>query len=151
LSDDVALIAAMLSVPAGDRYKQPDFTPQQRKELTFGALLRRLERVAQTHPVLVLFEDAQWADPSSLEWLDLLIERLPQLPILLAISFRNEFVAPWMGRSGTSLISLSRLNRRDSEALADATADHVLRHELLARIVAQADGVPLFIEELTKA
>ena len=148
--EDVALIAAMLSVPVGDRYKQPDFTPKQRKELTFAALLRRLERVAHT-PVLMLFEDAQWADPSSLELLDVLIERLAELPILLAISFRSEFVAPWIGHSGASLIALSRLNRRDSETLADAAADRVLGHELLARIVAQADGVPLFIEELTKA
>jgi DNA-binding response OmpR family regulator/class 3 adenylate cyclase/tetratricopeptide (TPR) repeat protein len=147
----VGAIAAMLSVSTGDRHRQPDLTPQQRKELTLRALLHRLEKVAQTHPVLMLFEDAQWADPSSLELLDLLIERLTELPILLAISFRSEYVAPWIGRSGVSVIVLSRLNRRDSEALAEATADCVLGRDLLARIVAQADGVPLFIEELTKA
>jgi DNA-binding response OmpR family regulator/class 3 adenylate cyclase/tetratricopeptide (TPR) repeat protein len=149
--EDVALIGAMLSVPAGDRDRQPDLTPQQRKELTFGAALRRLERVAQAEPVLMLFEDVQWADPSSVELLDLLIERLAELPILLAISFRNEFVAPWIGRPGASMIVLSRLNRRNSEALAEATADRALERDLLAQIVAQADGVPLFIEELTKA
>jgi DNA-binding response OmpR family regulator/class 3 adenylate cyclase/tetratricopeptide (TPR) repeat protein len=147
----VGAIAALLSVPTGERYRQPELTPQQRKELTLRALLHRLERVTQTHPVLMLFEDAQWADPSSLELLDLLIERLTELPILLAISFRSEFVAPWIGRSGASVIALSRLNRRDSEALAEATADRALGLDLVARIVAQTDGVQLFIEELTKA
>lgn len=150
-SEYVGAIAAMLSVPTGDRYRQRDLTPQQRKELTLHALLHRLEKVARNHRVLMLFEDAQWADPSSLELLDRLIERLTELPILLAISFRSEFVAPWIGQSGASVIALSRLNRRNSEALAEATAGRVLGPDLLARIVAQADGVPLFIEELTKA
>jgi predicted ATPase len=99
----------------------------------------------------MLFEDAQWADPSSLELLDILIDGLAQLPILLAISFRIEFVARWIGRAGTGLIALSRLNRKESESLAQMTADRVLGRDLLERIVAQTDGVPLFIEELTKA
>lgn len=150
-SEDVALIAAMLSVPTGDRYPPPELPPQRRKERTFAALLRRLEKLAHGHPVLMLFEDAQWADPSSLEILDMLAGRLAALPILLAISFRPEFAAPWTGRSGSSLIALSRLNRKDSEMLAEMTADGALRRDLLERIVAQADGVPLFIEELTKA
>src|SRR5271166_3206838 len=150
--EDVALIAAMLSVPTDDRYLQLELNPQRRKERTFGALLRRLDWVARSHPVLILFEDAQWADPSSLELLDTLIDRLEQMPILLAISFRPEFTAPWVGRAGTSLIALSRLNRRHSETLAArVTAERVLTRELLERIVAQTDGVPLFIEELTKA
>ena len=110
--EDVALIAAMLSVPTGDRYRQLELNPQRRKERTFGALLRRLERLARSHPVLMLFEDAQWADPSSLELLDALIDRLAELPILLVISFRADFTAPWVGRADASLIALSRLNRR---------------------------------------
>ena len=109
--EDVALIAAMLSVPTDDRYLQLELNPQRRKERTFGALLRRLDRMTRSHPVLMLFEDAQWADPSSLELLDTLIDRLAQLPILLVISFRAEFTAPWVGRAGASLIALSRLNR----------------------------------------
>jgi DNA-binding response OmpR family regulator/tetratricopeptide (TPR) repeat protein len=150
-SEDVALIAAMLSVSIGGRYQLPELTPQQRKERTFAALLRRLEKMTDSRPVLMLFEDAQWADPSSLELLDILIDRLSGLPILLAISFRIGFAAPWIGRAGTSLFALSRLGRRESETLAQATADRVLGRELLERIVAQTDGVPLFIEELTKA
>jgi DNA-binding response OmpR family regulator/class 3 adenylate cyclase/tetratricopeptide (TPR) repeat protein len=150
-SEDVALIAAMLSVPTANRNQQPELTPQQRKERTLAALLRRLEGMTDSRPVLMLFEDAQWADPSSLELLDILIDRLARLPILLIISFRTEFVAPWIGRAGTNLIALSRLNRKESETLAQATADRVLGPDLLQRIVAQTDGVPLFIEELTKA
>jgi len=148
--EDIALIAATLSIPAGDRYPLPDVPPPQRKERTFAALLHVLERLARGQPMLMLFEDAQWADPSSLELLDILLERLSKLPILLAISFRSEFVAPWIGRAGTTLIAPSRLNRTDSEMLAAATANHALKPELLQQIVARADGVPLFIEELTK-
>ena len=150
--EDIALIAAMLFVPTGHRYPQPELGPQQRKERTFGALIRRLEAAVRDRPALMLFEDAQWADPSSLEVLDALIHRLAELPILLVISYRGEFTAPWIGRAGTSLISLSRLNRTESEALAaQVVTGRTLGRELLQRIVAQADGVPLFIEELTKA
>ncbi len=150
--EDIALIAAMLSVPTGDRYPQVELSPQRRREQTFGALLRRLDRVTRSEPVLMLFEDAHWADPSSLELLDTLIDRLAELPILLVISFRSEFAAPWVGRAGASFIALSRLNRKHSEALAaQVTAERVLTRDLLQRIVTQTDGVPLFIEELTKA
>jgi DNA-binding response OmpR family regulator/class 3 adenylate cyclase/tetratricopeptide (TPR) repeat protein len=150
--EDVALIAAMLSVPTGDRYLRLELNPQQRKARTFGVLLRWLGWMTRSRPVLMLFEDAQWADPSSLELLDTLIDRIEQQPILLAISFRSEFTVPWVGRVGTSLIALSRLNRRHSATLAgQVTAERVLTHELLERIVTQTDGVPLFIEELTKA
>jgi DNA-binding response OmpR family regulator/class 3 adenylate cyclase/tetratricopeptide (TPR) repeat protein len=150
--EDVALIAAMLSLPTGNRYPQLELNPQRRKERTLGALLRRLDRITRSHPVLMLFEDAQWADPSSLELLDMLIDRLMELPILLVVSFRAEFAAPWIGRAGASLIALSRLNRRHSEMLAaQVPTDRALSHQLLERIVTQTDGVPLFIEELTKA
>ena len=150
--EDFALIAAMLSVPTGDRYLQLELNPQRRKERTFAALLHRLEHLTQSHPVLMLFEDAQWADPSSVELLDTLIDRLSELPILLVISFRADFTAAWIGRAGVSLIALSRLNRRHSETLAaQVSAERALSREVLKRIVTQTDGVPLFIEELTKA
>jgi DNA-binding response OmpR family regulator/class 3 adenylate cyclase/tetratricopeptide (TPR) repeat protein len=150
--EDFALIAAMLSVPTDGRYLQLELNPQRRKERTFGALLRRLGRLAQSHPMLMLFEDVQWADPSSLELLDTLIDRLSELPILLVLSFRADFTSPWIGRADVSLIALSRLNRRHSEALAaQVSAQRVLSRELLQRIVTQTDGVPLFIEEVTKA
>jgi DNA-binding response OmpR family regulator/class 3 adenylate cyclase/tetratricopeptide (TPR) repeat protein len=150
--EDFALIAGMLSVPTDGRYLQLELNPQRRKQRTFDALLRRLGRLTQSHPVLMLFEDAQWADPSSLELLDTLIDRLAELSVLLVISFRADFTAPWIGRADVSLIALSRLNRRHSETLAaQVSAGRALTRDLLERIVAQTDGVPLFIEELTKA
>jgi DNA-binding response OmpR family regulator/class 3 adenylate cyclase/predicted ATPase len=150
--EDVALIAAILAVPTGERYPRLELSPQRRKERTFTALHRLLIARTRTEPVLMLFEDAHWADPSSLELLDGLVERLAELPILLVISYRSEFAAPWTGRADTSLISMSRLNRRQSAALAaQVTADRVLTPALLERIIAQTDGVPLFIEELTTA
>ncbi len=150
--EDAALIAAMLSVPTGERYPHLDLSPRRRKERTFAALLLRLERIARSEPALMLFEDAHWADPSSLEFLDRLVDRMAELPILLVISFRPEFAAPWIDRAGVSLIGLSRLNRRQSATLAaELTTGSVCEPALLERIVTQSDGVPLFIEELTKA
>ena len=84
----------MLSASAGDRYPQPDLSPQRRKERTFGVLTRRLACLARTRPVLMLFEDAHSADPSSLELVDALLGQIPELPILLVMSFRPDFVAP---------------------------------------------------------
>jgi class 3 adenylate cyclase/predicted ATPase len=150
--EDFALIAALLSVPAGERYPALDLSPQQRKARTFAALNRRLDTLARKSPVLILAEDAQWADPTSLELLDVTLDRLSSLPVLLVISYRPDFAAPWIGRADSSLITLGRLDRNQSAALVrQVTAGRVLAPELLDRVVAQADGVPLFLEELTKA
>ncbi len=149
--DDVALLASLLSIPMEGCYPALELSPQRRKELIFAALIRRLEDIARRQPVLILFEDAHWSDPTSLELLDALIERIPELPALLVVAFRPDFVAPWFGRSAVSLAALSRLDRPDAMALAARVATgHALSPALLDRIVAQADGVPLFIEELTK-
>jgi class 3 adenylate cyclase/predicted ATPase len=149
---DVALLAGMLGLPTGERYKQPDLSPQRRKEQTFALLQRRLTLLAQRQPVLMLFEDAHWADHSSLELLDMLASQITELPILLVVSFRPEFVSSWIGRAGVSLITLTRLDRGQSAALAaHVTTAHVLTQALLEWVIAQTDGVPLFIEELTKA
>ena len=149
---DVVLLAGMLGVPTDERYPQPDLSPQQRKDRTFDVLRRRLASLANRQPVLMLFDDAHWADPSSLELFDTLVSQITELPILLVISFRPEFVSSWIGRAGVSLITLTRLDHRQSAALAvQVTATHVLTQAILERIVEQTDGVPLFIEELTKA
>ncbi len=150
--DDIALIAAMLSVPTAGRYPSPDLNPHRRKEATFGALHRRLVSQARVAPVLMLFEDVHWADPTSLGAFEALVDRLADLPILLLASFRSGFAAPWVGRPDSSLIALSRLNPRQSAELAShVSAERTLGPDLLERILAQTDGVPLFIEELTKA
>ena len=151
-AEDVALIADLLSVPTDERYPKLEYSPQRKKQKTFEALIRRLAGLARTDPVLLLFEDAHWADPSTLELLETTMDRLAELPALLVVSFRPEFTAPWIGRAGVSLIAMSRLDRRESAVLAKrVTLAHALPAALLDRIVAQTDGVPLFIEELTKA
>jgi class 3 adenylate cyclase len=149
---DVALLASLLGVAIGERYPQPDLSSRQRKDRTFASLRRRLASLAQRQPVLMLFEDAHWADPSSLELFDTLVSQITELPILLVISFRPEFVPPWIGRPGVSLTTLTRLDRWQSATLAtQVTAPHALTQATLERIIEQTDGVPLFIEELTKA
>ena len=149
---EMALLAAMLSVPSDGRYHPLDLSPQQRKTRTFAALLRRLSNLALREPVLMLFEDAHWADPTSLELLDAVIEKVPALPILLIISYRPEFAAHWFDLPSVSLMALSRLDRRDLARLAAQVVKHqVLSSRLVDQIVLQSDGVPLFIEELTKA
>ena len=92
----------MLSVPTDGRYLQLELNPQRRKERMLGALLRRLGRLTRSHPMLMLFEDAQWADPSSLELLDMLIDRLTELPILLVISFRADFTPPGLAAQASA-------------------------------------------------
>jgi class 3 adenylate cyclase len=148
---DIALLAGMLGVPTGERYPQLDLSPHRRKERTFALLQRLLASLAQRQPVLMLFEDAHWADHSSLELLDTVVSQIAELPVLLVISFRPEFVPPWIGRTGVSLITLARLDQRQSAALAaQVTTAHALTQSILERIIKQTDGVPLFIEELTK-
>jgi len=151
-TEDLALIADLLSVSTHGHYPKLEYSPQRKKEKLFEALNRWLADLSRTNCVLMLFEDAHWADASTLELLETTIDRLAELPVLLVISFRPEFSAPWIGRAGVSLIALSRLDRSESAALATRVMrDHALPEGLLDRIVAQTDGVPLFIEELTKA
>ena len=150
--EDVALLADMLSVPTDERYPKLNYSSQRKKQKTFETLHRWLMAHARERPVLMLLEDAHWADPSSLEFLDATIGQLTKLPALLVMSFRPEFVAPWAGRAEVTLLTLNRLNDRHSAELStQVTIGQTLRPALLNRIVAQTDGVPLFIEELTKA
>jgi class 3 adenylate cyclase len=151
-AEDLALIADLLSVPTEGRYPKLQYSPQRKKQKMFEALNRWLADLARTNCVLMLFEDAHWADASTLELLETTIDQLSGLRVLLVISSRPEFSSPWIGRPGVSLIALSRLDRRESAALAARLArENAMPTALLDRIVAQTDGVPLFIEELTKA
>jgi tetratricopeptide (TPR) repeat protein len=152
LPEDFVLIADLLSVSTGDRHPKLEFGPERKKEKTFAALTRRLITRAREQPLLMLLEDAHWADPSSLELLDKVIGLVPELPVLLVVSFRPEFVAPWIGHARVTLLALSRLDRRQATQLAtQINVGHRLTPALLDRVVAQTDGVPLFIEELTMA
>ena len=147
---DLALIAELLGVPVEGRYPVVDVSPPQKRELTLTALLNQLEGVAARNPVLIVFEDAHWIDPTSLDLLDRTVARVTDLPVLLVITFRPEFPAAWVGQPHVTMLPLSRLGRRDGAGIiAGVTKGKVLPESVVEQILARTDGVPLFIEELT--
>jgi class 3 adenylate cyclase/predicted ATPase len=151
-NEDVALLADLLSLPSSESHPLPTLSPQRKKERTLEALIRQLEDLARRQPVLMVFEDAHWIDPTSHELLDLIVERVRSLPVLLIITFRPEFQPPWTGQPRVSRLALNRLDRRDRIALAAQIAGgKALPDVVVAQIVDRADGVPLFVEELTKS
>lgn len=152
LLEDGALLAELLSLPIEGRFAPLQLTSQRKKEKTFEALLRQLKDLARQAPVLMLFEDVHWIDPSSRELLDLMIERVPRLPVLLLVTFRPEFQSPWTGQAHVTVLALSRLDRREGAALVQRVVGNGdLPSDVVAEIIERTDGVPLFIEELTKA
>jgi class 3 adenylate cyclase/tetratricopeptide (TPR) repeat protein len=148
---DHRLLAELLSIPAKGSYTPLDLNPQRKKEKILEALRRQLELLCNQHPVLMVFEDAHWIDPSSRELLDMIVERVVRLPVLLVITFRPEFRPPWTGQAHVTLLNISRLDRDEGAALAGSLAGTSLPGHILAEIVERADGIPLFVEELTKA
>jgi class 3 adenylate cyclase/tetratricopeptide (TPR) repeat protein len=152
LGEAAPLLAALLSLPTGERYPPLNLVPKKQKEKTLQALVVQLEGLAVRQPVLMLFEDAQWSDPTSLELLDLIIDRVHTLPVLLIITFRPEFTPPWAGRPDVTSLGLNRLEpRQRAQMIAGITGGKALPEEIAAQIVNRTDGVPLFVEELTKA
>jgi class 3 adenylate cyclase/predicted ATPase len=151
-AEDVAFLADLLSLPASDRHQLPDFGPQRKKERTLEALIRQLEGLSRQQPVVMIFEDAHWMDPTSRELLDLTVERVRSLPVLLIITFRSEFQPPWIGQSQVTMLALNRLDRRDRTVLVEQIAGgKPLPEEVSEQIANRTDGVPLFVEELTKS
>ena len=152
LDEDLAFIADLLSLPASDRHPLPNLSPQRKKERTLEALIRQFEGLARQQPVLMVFEDSHWVDPTSRELLDLTVERIRSLPVLLILTFRPEFQPPWTGQPQVTILALNRLDRRNQAVLVEhITGGRTLPDELVAQIVDRTDGVPLFIEELTKS
>jgi class 3 adenylate cyclase/predicted ATPase len=151
--DEVApLIAALLGIPTGDRYPGLILTPEVQKRRTLQALVDQLAGLAAQQPVLALYEDVHWIDPSTLELLGLVIERIQQQPVVVLITFRPEFQPPWTSQAHVTSLTMSRLGRRQrAELVARVTGDKPLPAEVVEQIVARTDGVPLFVEELTKA
>jgi class 3 adenylate cyclase/predicted ATPase len=148
--DDITLLSELLSLPSSAT--ELNLSPQRKREKLFEAMLGQLEAEARQRPVLMVFEDAHWIDPTSRELLDLAVDRVRRLPVLLAITFRPEFQPPWGGRSHVTSLALNRLGERDGEALVQNLAGNAaLTAEMVAEIVERTDGVPLFVEELTKA
>jgi class 3 adenylate cyclase len=152
LQEMVPLFASLLSItlPA-ERYTLPVLTPQRQKEKTLQALLTWLLAKAEKQPVPFIIEDPHWADPSTLEFLGLLIEQVPTARLLTLLAFRPDFTPPWTPRSHFTHLTLQRLPHQQVEAMVEKlTGDKALTAEVVQQIVAKTDGVPLFVEELTK-
>jgi class 3 adenylate cyclase/tetratricopeptide (TPR) repeat protein/ABC-type transport system involved in cytochrome c biogenesis ATPase subunit len=145
------LFAALLSIPFGERYPPLALSSTQQRRRTLAALLDQFEGLARRQPILLSFEDAHWADATSLELLDLAVERVRQLPVLALFTFRPEFEPPWAGLPNVGTLTLGRLDRDDVENMvARVTGGRMLPAEVMKQIVAKTDGNPLFVEELTK-
>ena len=143
------LFAALLSLPV-DRYPALAMSPQKQKEETLRALADEVTTLAAVHPVLLIFEDAHWIDPTSQELLDLLVPAVAGHRVLAVITHRPEFEPPWLGQGHVAPLSLTRLGRADAAAMVARVSDTPLPDDVLDQIVAKTDGVPLFVEELTK-
>jgi predicted ATPase len=150
--EDVRFVAALLSPPCEDRYGTLPMTLRRHKDETLRTLVNILEAAACRQPSVLLFEDAHWADPSTLEVLDLLIDRARTMPLLAVLTHRPGFQTHWSGHGHVGAMNLPRLTRMQSVAMVAALAGgKALPASLLEQILTRTDGVPLFIEELTKA
>jgi class 3 adenylate cyclase/predicted ATPase len=151
LNEVVPLLAALLGIPTGEPYPALTITPEVQKRRTLQALVDQLGGLAAQQPVLALYEDVHWIDPSTLELMGLVIERIPQLRVLALITHRPEFQPPWTAHAHVTSLTMSRLGRRQgADLVARVTGDKPLPSEIVEQIVARTDGVPLFVEELTK-
>ena len=149
---DAALLAEMLSLPNDGRYPALELAPDQRRQRTLEALTLQLAELARLQPVLMIFEDAHWTDPTSLEAFGRTVDRIKTLPVLLIVTFRPEFNAPWVGQSHVTSLALNRLGEREAAAIiARLAGNKALPADVLAEIVERTDGIPLFVEEMTKA
>ena len=150
--EDVRFIAALLSIPCEDRYGPHTMTPQKHKDETLRTLVDLTEAAARKQPSVMLFEDAHWADPTSLEALDLLIDRVRNIPLLIVLTHRPEFLPKWGSHGHVTALNLSKLTRAQSGAIVSKLASgKALPADLLEKILAKTDGVPLYVEELTKS
>jgi len=146
------LFAALLSLDGSGRYPALDLTPQAQKARTFQALLQQMEGLAARRPVLMVLEDAHWLDPTTRELFELAVDRIQHRPVLLVATFRPDSVLPWTGFAHVTVLSLNRLSRRQGAAIIErVSGGKPLPEEIVEQILAKTDGVPLFVEELTKA
>ena len=149
---DAALLAEMLSLPNDGRYWKLELAPQQRRQKTLEALTAQMEALSQSNPLLMIFEDVHWIDPTSLEALGRTVDRLRTLGLLLIVTYRPEFEPPWIGRSYVTALSLNRLGEREIATLIDrVTGNKLLPASIRQDIIERTDGIPLFVEEMTKA
>ena len=149
---DAALFAEMLSLSNDGRYPALELAAQQRRQKTLDALTAQLETLSKTNPVLMIFEDVHWIDPTSLEVLGRTVDRLKTLGVLLTITYRPEFEPPWVGRPYVTALNLNRLGEREIAAMIDlVTGNKPLPESIRLDIIERTDGIPLFVEEMTKA
>jgi predicted ATPase/class 3 adenylate cyclase len=148
---DMGLIVSLLSLPSSPRRPEQKLAPQRRKELTIEALTRQLLGLARSRPLLCVIEDVHWADPTTIELISRSIELIKSAPILLVVTFRPEFAPPWLDHSHVTMLELARLDREQAGAMVfDVSGGKMLPQEIFEQILSKTDGVPLFVEELTK-
>ena len=149
---DAALLAEMQSLPNDGRYPALELTSPERRQKTLEALVLQVAALARENPVLMIFEDAHWADPTSLELFGRIIDKIPSLRALLIVTYRPEFDPPWIGRPHVTALTLNRLGEREIAAMIDGvTGNKLLPESIRQDIIERTDGVPLFVEEMTKA
>jgi len=148
---DAALFADLLPLPNDGRYPALELTPQQRRQKTLEALGSQLVALSRSRPVLMIFEDAHWADPTSLEVFGRVVDQIAIHPMLLLITFRPEFEPPWIGQPHVTVLTINRLTRREVEAMIDRVGGNQLVPDIRQDIIERTDGIPLFVEEMTKA
>jgi TOMM system kinase/cyclase fusion protein len=151
LADMVPLLAALLSLPLSAHYTPLTLTPQRQRQKTLEALLTWLWQETDRHPVLFIVEDLHWVDPSTLEFLNLLVDQSPTARIMILMTCRQEFTPPWPSRAHLTPLTITRLPRPHVERMVASVARaKTLPRDVVQQIVAKTDGVPLFVEELTK-
>src|SRR5215468_9742889 len=149
---DAALLAEMLSLPNDGRYPVLELTPQQRRQKTLEALTAQMETLSRESPVLMVLEDVHWADPTSLEAFGRAVDRIRTLRVLLLVTFRPEFEAPWVGRPYVTALIINRLAEHEVGAMIDRIVGNRLPSASIRQdIIERTDGIPLFVEEMTKA
>src|SRR6516162_5009649 len=150
--EEAALFAEMLSLPNDGCYPTLALTSEQRRQRTLDALILQIKGLTRSSPVLMIFEDAHWADPTSLEALGRAVDRIATLRVLLIVTFRPEFDPPWIGRPHVTALAINRLAQREVGAMIDhLVGDTVLPEGIRQDIIERTDGIPLFVEEMTKA
>jgi predicted ATPase len=149
---DAALFAEILSLPNDGRYPTLELPPQQRRQKTLEALTAQVEVLSRSNPVLIIFEDAHWTDPTTLEPFGRVVDKIPTLRVLLIVTFRPEFDPPWVGLPYVTALNLNRFGEREIAAMIDRiTGNKALPESIRQDIIERTDGIPLFVEEMTKA
>ncbi len=150
-AEAVPLLASLLSLRLPERYAPLEISTQLQRQKTLEALLSWVLALGEKQPLVLVVEDLHWADPSTLEWLGLLIEQCPTANVLLLLTHRPDFEPPWSGREHLHAITLSRLSRRQAkELVAAAVSRAALPKPVVDQLAARSDGIPLFVEELAK-